>query len=331
MSTQMKKRVYGIIGISSKMANWNADFSGYPKVTADGTVFGSDKALKFPMKKMWEGQGEKVIYIKSWRLDENKGEVSLIPRTLRERYDQLFPEEPLEKAKSVEAVLKNLFTARDIKQFGATFAEAGFNLGITGAVQIGQGLNKYEGSEAFEQPILSPFRDPKAKEKSREKKKDKAEDEEGEEAKNSTLGTKIISNEAHYFYSFSINPRAYRDYVEMGVTEGYTEEDYREFKKAALYAATSFATNAKIGCETEFALFVETEETAYLPCLSDYITFEKGEEGGKDRIRLCCPELLNASSDKILSAEVHFNPYSLEVERNIDRAGYYNLFTGKEV
>ena len=42
----MNKRVYGVLGISSIMANWNADFSGYPKTTSDGLVFGSDKALK---------------------------------------------------------------------------------------------------------------------------------------------------------------------------------------------------------------------------------------------------------------------------------------------
>ena len=26
----MDKRVYGVLGVSSIMANWNADFSGYP-------------------------------------------------------------------------------------------------------------------------------------------------------------------------------------------------------------------------------------------------------------------------------------------------------------
>ena len=46
----MNKRVYGVLGISSIMANWNADFSGYPKTTSDGETFGSDKALKYPMK-----------------------------------------------------------------------------------------------------------------------------------------------------------------------------------------------------------------------------------------------------------------------------------------
>jgi len=55
----MDKRVYGVLGISSIMANWNADFTGYPKTTQDGTTFGSDKALKYPMKKMWDNEGKK--------------------------------------------------------------------------------------------------------------------------------------------------------------------------------------------------------------------------------------------------------------------------------
>lgn len=60
----MNKRVYGVLGISSIMANWNADFTGYPKTTSNGDIFGSDKAFKYPMKKMWENSGEKVLYIK---------------------------------------------------------------------------------------------------------------------------------------------------------------------------------------------------------------------------------------------------------------------------
>ena len=78
----MNKRVYGVIGISSIMANWNADFSGYPKTISDGRTFGSDKALKYPMKKMWENGGKKVLYIKSKKIAEKKGEVSLVPRSL---------------------------------------------------------------------------------------------------------------------------------------------------------------------------------------------------------------------------------------------------------
>ena len=145
----MNKRVYGILGISSVMGNWNADFSGYPKSLSDGTIFASDKALKYPMKKMWDNESKKVIYIKS--LNEK-----LLPKTLEERYIQVFGKDDF---KSIEKVLSNLMTAVDIKNFGATFAQKECNIAITGAVQIGQGINRYNKSNVNVQSILSPFRD----------------------------------------------------------------------------------------------------------------------------------------------------------------------------
>ena len=315
----MDKRVYGILGISSIMANWNADFSGFPKATSEGMVFGSDKALKYPMKKMWDNEGKPVIYIKSMRFEQSKkGEVTLIPRTLKERYEQLFDVRDLKDCKDASEVLRNLFKAVDVKNFGATFAEAGNNISITGAVQFGQGFNKYKGSRPQEHPILSPFRDgTKTKE-------------DGSEAKNSTLGTKIVSNEAHYFYPFVINPLAYKEFVSMGVTEGYTQEDYQNFKLTALTSATAFSTNAKEGCENEFALFTETEEDIYLPNLTEYISFKKGEE--KNTIDLSsCMELLKSVKDRIKVMEIYYNPYTTELKGNLDGVRLFSILTQKEV
>lgn len=79
-------RVYGIIGIKAKMANWNADFTGRPKSTSNGEIYGSDKALKYPMKKMWESEGKNVLFVKSFK--ESKG--AIIPNQLGERYEKLF-------------------------------------------------------------------------------------------------------------------------------------------------------------------------------------------------------------------------------------------------
>ena len=105
----MDKRVYGVLGISAIMANWNADFSGYPKTITSGEIFGSDKALKYPMKKMWDDQGDKVLYIKSLRFEKGKkGATSLIPRSLKERYEQLFQVEDLKKNTDVKEVLEQL-------------------------------------------------------------------------------------------------------------------------------------------------------------------------------------------------------------------------------
>lgn len=301
----MNKRVYGILGISSIMGNWNADFSGYPKTTTDGNVFGSDKALKYPMKKMWDNEDKKVIYIKS--LNEK-----LIPRTLKERYVKIFDDKEL---KDTTQVLTNLMTAVDVKNFGATFAEAGCNIAITGAVQIGQGFNKYEYSTPQEQPILSPFADATDK-----------------DAKNSTIGTKITSNEAHYFYPFVINPLAYKELVDLGVTEGYTEEDYQNFKRTAIVSATAFATNSKVGCENEFAVFVETKATTYLPNLSEYVTFSKDED--KNIINLArLADVLDTMSEQIDSIEIYYNPYTTklaEIEK-IANAKVFNIVTSKEV
>lgn len=314
----MMKRVYGVLGIASIMANWNADFSGYPKATSKGEVFGSDKAFKYPMKRLWDDNGEKVLYIKSMTVSEpaKDGSIGLIPRTLNERYRQLFGEDDFKDAKKV---LKNLFSAVDVKNFGATFAEKGINISITGAVQFGQGFNKYEETMPQEQQILSPFRDPGAAAKSKT----------GEEAKNSTLGTKIVSDEAHYFYPFSINSKTYKEYVSLGVTDGYTEEDYKKFKETALTAATSFATNAKAGCENEFGLFVETEEDTYLPNLSEYIQFVKAEHGQKNQIRVYCGQLLNTMAGKVTHVEIHYNPYTTELINDINKANCYNIFTGE--
>ena len=251
------KRAYGVIGVRAIMSNWNADFTGRPKTTSNGEIFGSDKALKYPMKKMWEDEGEKVMYIKSY-IEDKDG--SLRPKTLKERYEELFGN--LTKKTPSKEVLRNLFECKDIKNFGATFAEEGQNLSITGAVQFGQGFNKFEDTNVEIQDILSPFSDGK-KVKS------------GEDVNQSTLGTKIMVDEAHYFYGFSVNPNNYKEYESLLEDfKGYSDEDFENFKRVARLAVTRFATNSKFGCDNEFALFVEYDSEKYLPDLSEYIIFE---------------------------------------------------------
>ena len=310
----MNKRVYGIIGIKSIMANWNADFSGQPKSISTGEVFGSDKALKYPMKKMWEEKGEKVVYIKSFKAEEDKKDgMKVRPKSLKERYQEVFDVEDLKKEKDNVKVLTNLFKAIDVKNFGATFAEEGNNISITGAVQITQGFNKYDGHYVEEQQILSPFRDGTK-----------------DDADSSTLGSKIVSNEAHYFYSFAINPAVYDNFIEMGVTEGYTEEDYEKFKEVALVSATAFNTNSKVGCENEFGLFIETEDDLYLPDLAQFVKFEKKEEKNEIVIKDLY-SLLDEVEDRIKSIEIYYNPYTTVIDKSLKNAKYFNIFTKLEV
>ena len=304
----MNKRVYGVVGIKSRLANWNADFTGRPRTTSNGDVYGSDKAFKYPIRKMWEANGEKVLYVKSYKNEKSE----LIARTPKERYKQLFGKE-IENKKNKTEILRNLFSAIDVKNFGVTFAvEENNSVSITGAVQIGQGLNKYNESYPEVMDILSPFTNAKKK-----------------DAKNTSIGKKIVSNEAHYFYPFSINPENYNIYTnEIENLEGYNEEDYQKFKEACLVAATAYNTNSKAGCENEFALFVECKENSklYLANLDQYIEFEKGNE--KDTINIeKLAEILNEDQikDKIDRIEIYYNPYTTELKGELNNCEVKSL------
>lgn len=295
-------RVYGIIGIKAKMANWNADFTGRPKSTSNGDIFGSDKALKYPMKKMWENEGKKVLFIKSWKEEKD----TIVPRKLADRYTLLFG--AIDKTTPTKEVMTNLFSAVDVKNFGATFAEGGQNLSITGAVQFGQGFNKFDDTTIEIQDILSPFADSSK-----------------EDAKQSTLGTKITVDEAHYFYGFSINPKNYDEYKTLLGSEfqGYTEVDYEEFKKVALVSATSYSTNSKFGCENEFALFVECKDgECYLPDLSDYVKFDSQNRS------IDLSDIEKLIKDTYAKVEIFYNPFKLDVKTSFDT---FNIFTQEKL
>lgn len=252
----MEKRIYGLIGIKAINSNWNADFSGYPKTLPSGEIFASDKSLKYTMRRYWQDQGKPVFAFKSYTLNK-KGEI--VPRTLEERYNYLFNTE-IKKEKEANKVINNLISQTDVRQFGVAFAQQGVNLSLTGAVQIGQGVNKYEDSETYVQDILSPYRNSNK-----------------ENAKQSTLGDMILVDEAHYFYNFTINPNEYKGYPIINEVENYTEEDYKNFKNAAIQSVSLYNSNTKRGCENEFAMFVETDKNTYLPSLDQFIKFYKEE------------------------------------------------------
>lgn len=292
-------RVYGVIGIKAKMANWNADFTGRPKSTSNGEIYGSDKALKYPMKKMWESEGKNVLFVKSFK--ESKG--AIIPNQLAERYEKLFSK--LDEKDTTNEVMINLFNCIDVKNFGATFAEKKQNISITGAVQFGQGFNKFDDTNIEIQDILSPFADK-------------------DDAKQSTLGTKITVDEAHYFYGFCINPKAYDEYkLLLKGFDGYTKNDYEEFKKVALTSATAFNTNSKFGCENEFALFIECkDEECYLPDLSNYLEFDSQKR------EVDLSQIEKMIEGKVAKVEIYFNPFKLSVLSKYDK---FNIFTKEKI
>lgn len=297
---RMKKRVYGIIGVSSLMSNWNADFTGNPKSTLDGRIFGSDKALKYSFRKLWNDQGRKVLYFKTLKKD------NLQPMELDEKYEELFGEGEKSGSKKAKGdkeliVLSNLFNTVDGKQFGITFPSKKYSqFSVTGAVQIKQGFNFYKNTVNI-QDVLSPFKNSNNK-----------------DADNSSIGKMIFTDETHYFYPFIINPMAYKEYEKLGLTNGYTEEDYKLFKETALKSVTALNSASKFGCSNEFALFIETDEFLDMPVIDRFLNYEKRTNESKAKIKFNLNSVLELYKKDIKKVEVYYNPDFIEFETDLE-------------
>ena len=50
MSNTFKNRVFGCVVIKSVNSNYNADFSHQPRTLPDGSVYATDKALKYTVR-----------------------------------------------------------------------------------------------------------------------------------------------------------------------------------------------------------------------------------------------------------------------------------------
>lgn len=304
---RMKKRVYGIIGVSSLMSNWNADFTGNPKSTLDGRIFGSDKALKYSFRKLWNDQGRKVLYFKTLKKD------NLQPMELDEKYEELFGEGEKSGSKKAKGdkeliVLSNLFNTVDGKQFGITFPSKKYSqFSVTGAVQIKQGFNFYKNTINI-QDVLSPFKNSNNK-----------------DADNSSIGKMIFTDETHYFYPFIINPMAYKEYEKLGLTNGYTEEDYKLFKETALKSVTALNSASKFGCSNEFALFIETDEFLDMPVIDRFLSYEKRTNESKAKIKFNLNSVLELYKKDIKKVEVYYNPDFIEFETDLENVETFIL------
>lgn len=318
--SKMNVKVEGLIGVVSNMSNWNADFDGSPKCTSDGLIYGSDKALKFTIREYLKSNGEVLLATTRQELKEiKKGKTTkknLQSLTLDETYIKLYGDK-FEDEDGEETILKNLLRTPDVKLFGATFASKLANIGIHGAVQIGQGFNIMKDSILVEQPVLSPFRN------SGKGSEDKTQ---------TTIGSQTVTKECHYVYPFSVNPLVYRDYEEkLGEIYGFSYEDYLLFKKASLISATAYNSASKKGCDNEFAIFIEIDEKESLPNLNKPGMLMHHKDGDKSVFTCAFDSMVNAYKDKVKSIEIYYDPYTVEVIGNFNNAKYFNIFTGEEL
>lgn len=66
-----KNRVFGCVVVKSINSNYNADFSHQPRTLPDGTVYATDKALKYAIKNYLKDMynDEKIFYFKRFNED----------------------------------------------------------------------------------------------------------------------------------------------------------------------------------------------------------------------------------------------------------------------
>lgn len=309
MSNSFKNRVFGCAIIKSVNANYNADFTHQPRTLPDGTVYATDKALKYSVRNYLDKNfDEKIFYFKS--LSEE-----MQPRDLDQTYIKFFKEFPKKEGKDGaikvrKQVLANLLTCTDIRMFGGTFASKDANLSLHGTVQITHGVNRYPEGIIYSEQISSPFRN------SNEKSADSMQ---------TTLGTQFKLLEGHYVHHFSVNPRNLEDMAKQVNSDGLTTADVEKLKEALRCGATFYDSAAKAGVENELLLWIQLQEGAklVLPSLVDLVSIDSERVIDLSKVN----ELLNKAHIKpqIEKIELYYNTTVSKVEGTPEGAVIHEL------
>ncbi|MEJ7827089.1 MAG: type I CRISPR-associated protein Cas7 [Segetibacter sp.] len=264
MSQSFNNRVFGCAIIKAINANYNADFSHQPRTLPDGTVYATDKALKYTVRNYFAKHfsGEKVFYFKSLNED-------MQPRDLDQAYVKYFGEFPKSEKKDIvktrKTILQNLLQCIDVRLFGGTFASKDANLSLHGTVQFTHGVNKFVEGIIYSEQISSPFRN------SNEKSTDSMQ---------TTLGTQFKLKEGHYVHHLSINPRNLEEMSKAGGSKGLTTDDIDKLKEALRNGATFYDSSSKAGVENELLLWVQLKEGSklVLPSFVELVTVNASKE-----------------------------------------------------
>lgn len=296
----INNKFFGIVGVGCLYSNFNADFSGNPKRYIDEYV-ASPFSLKFCYRYFLELKKYRVFFRIAYKFKEVvKDKIKkqkIMPMSLEEKYLSLFS---LNEITNNEMDFQNnIFSAIDVINFGGVFPISGMKSSYTGAVQINTGINKYDGAETIRDVNLTQFQCSK-----------------DEKAEATTLGSRAILSEGHFFFGFTLDPNVY-DHIKSYNKDfkGYTKEAYEAFKEASLCCVNSVNSVSKVGCYNEFALFVELIDGSLKTQvnLNDLVKFYKKDD--KNVIDLeTVMEYLNEIKKDIKGIEVYYNPITTNVK-----------------
>lgn len=292
MANQFSNRVYGCAIIKSVNSNYNADFSGQPRKLPNGTVYATDKALKYSIRNYWKmALKENVFYFKS--LTE-----AMSPRSLDETYELHFGKfQNTDKTKLRLEVLKNILTCLDVRLFGGTYAGK-TNISIHGTCQITHGVNRFGENVIYSEQIMSPFRNS---------------NEGSVESTMTTLGTQSRLEEGHYVHHFSLNPKNIADDVERVKSDGLTENDILKLKEGLRKGATYYDSAAKSGTENELLLWIQLkpESKLVIPTLVELVDVNEKKEIDLQKVQnLLSEQHISSEIEKI---ELYYNKATTKV------------------
>ena len=309
---EFKKRVYGCAIVKAINSNYNADFSGQPRTLPDGIVYATDKAFKYSIKKYLKDAYENVDVFYMKTLNDN-----LNPRSLDERYEDLFRAKPKDETK--KDVVKNLLSCLDVKLFGATFASGDNSVSVHGPVQINHGVNIWKDNYIYTEQITSPFRN---------EKKDKDPD---TERSMTTIGRQSRLEEGHYLHHFSINPGNLDDISEI-VGEGVklNDADIDKLKVGMRCGVTWYDSASKAGCENEMLVWVELKEDSklVLPSFATLINLEEEKDKDNGKCVYDFEALKNKLEDiksSVESVEVYYNKQTCILKNLIEEVKLYDI------
>lgn len=304
-----KNRVFGCVVVKSINSNYNADFSHQPRTLPDGTVYATDKALKYTIRNYWDKMypNEKVFYFTQY--DENGN-----PKTLDGLFMHHFgnfPKKTIKKGSGTKAreeeitdkhaIKGKLLECIDIKCFGATYAGEK-NVSIHGAVQINHGINIWKENNIFSEQIKSPVAT-----------------NEGDSM--TTIGHTVKLQEGHYLHHFSVNP-INSDY-KLSAT------DIDKLKEGLCNGVTYYDSTSKAGTENELMLWVQLKDDSkkVLPNFNALITKEAiDKSNGKIVFDFAkVKALLDKYSDDLEKVEVYYQTETTEIKNLPSKAKTFDL------
>ena len=305
MGDAYKKFGYGLFVLKSKNSLFNADFSHEPRQLPDddGTLYATDKSLKYCIRRyVHDVKGDGLVFF--WR--RSSKDEKLKPLSLGENYKAIFGKEA--KKGDNKSTLAKLLTCWDVRIFGATFAEEGCSVSITGPVQLTYGINKTHLNQKYSSQILSPFRNSEERVVKGEVK----------ERAQRTIGAENKALEAHFVFDYIINPNTLPEH------DCLTMNDIAIFKEALCKGASYVNSSAKIGSESEFMLYLESDSNTTLPLMKDLVDLKVvGTKTVIDLARIS--QMMDMHGIKHM--EVYYEPSTVEVLNVPKSAKKFNIHT----